>query len=68
MSKRRYDFLNRPKNNEQNELTKHLAEDHYNFETDINVSILKKDVTSQPQRELMEDRIICRLGTMQLTI
>ena len=62
MSKHRYDFNKRPHNNE---LTKHLAETNHSFETDIEVSILQRDVTSVQQREFVEDKFICRLGTKQ---
>ena len=55
MSKHNYNLIDRPN---INELTKHLAEQDYFFETDIDVSILMKNVRSLKQREMMKDKII----------
>ena len=62
MSKHRYDFLKRPNNNE---LAKHLRESPHDFEKDVEVSIIKQNVTTAQHRELIEDRFICKLGTLQ---
>ena len=62
MSKHRYDFNSRPLNNE---LTKHLRESPHDFEKDIEVCVIKKDITNAKERELMEDKFICLLGTLQ---
>ena len=62
MSKHRYDFLKRPNNNE---LAKHLRETEHDFEQDIEVTILKRNIMTVQQRELMEDKLICKLGTLQ---
>ena len=62
MSKHRYDLHKRPENNE---LTKHLAATIHDFETDIDVTIIANDIGSCRQRELKEDKLICKLGTLQ---
>ena len=61
-SKHRYDNNNRPNNNE---LTKHLNSSKHNFERDLEISILKKDVPTLGLREYYEDKFICKLGTLQ---
>ena len=61
LSKHRYDFGKRPENNE---LTKHLAKTPHNFETDIEVSIVARGIATVRQREMTEDKIICKLGTL----
>ena len=61
-SKHRYDNNNRPNNNE---LTKHLNSSKHNFERDLEISILKKDVSTLGLREYYEDKFICKLGTLQ---
>ena len=64
-SKHRYDANHRPENCE---LAEHFAKDnHRNFDSDIDVTILKLDVHTREERELAEDRMMCLLGTKNPT-
>ena len=61
----RYDANHRPENCE---LAEHFAKDnHRNFDSDIDVTILKLDVHTREERELAEDRMMCLLGTKNPT-
>ena len=59
-SKHRYDTKKRPDNNE---LSKHIAEYGHDFEKDIDVTILMSNLETAAERELNEDKFICKLGT-----
>ena len=59
-SKHRYDASKRPENTE---LSKHIAKHHHDFERDIDITILKSNLKTVPERELFEDKFICSLGT-----
>ena len=63
-SKHRYDANKRPENNE---LATHIAKYNHNFDTDIDVTILKKDISNTSEREYFENKFICLLGTKQPT-
>jgi len=59
-SKHRYDAKKRPDNNE---LAKHIAKYYHDFDKDVDVTILKLNVKTAPEREIVEDKFICTLGT-----
>lgn len=59
-SKHRYDASKRPENTE---LSKHIAKHHHDFERDIDITVLKSNLKTVPERELFEDKFICSLGT-----
>ena len=59
-SKHRYDAKKRPDNCE---LAKHIHKHRHNFEKDIDIVILQDQAKSVAERELLEDKFICRLGT-----
>ena len=61
-SKHRYDIKKRPENSE---LAAHFHKDH--TEDDMEVFILQTNLLSEPQRELFEDKWICRLQTLANT-
>ena len=63
-NKHRYDAIKRPENNE---LAMHIKEHKHDFDKDIDVTILKKDIFNKGERELMEDYFICLLGTKSPT-
>ena len=63
-SKHKYDAVKRPDNNE---LASHIKEHNHNFETDIDVTILRKDIFEKGEREILEDYYICVLGTQAPT-
>ena len=56
----RYDSKSRPDNNE---LAEHIYNQKHNFETDIEVCILKQGFKSPDERKYYEDKFICLLGT-----
>ena len=56
----RYDSKSRPDNND---LTEHIRTHGHNFETDIEVCILKQGFKSMDERRYWEDKYICMLGT-----
>ena len=56
----RYDAKSRPDNCK---LSDHIHQHHHNFESDIEVSILKKWFTSTDERKYWEDKFICILGS-----
>ena len=62
-SKHRYDAKNRPDNNE---LTAHIHKHQHEFDKDIEVLILKRNLYQKHERELWEDKFICLLGTKGL--
>ena len=41
----------------------HIKEHKHDFDKDIDVTIVKKDILNKGERELMEDYFICTLGT-----
>ena len=51
-SKHRYDASKRPDNTE---LSKHIAKYHHDFERDIDITVLKSNLETVPERELFED-------------
>ena len=61
-SKHRYDAKKRPENNE---LATHIAEYNHDFDKDIDVTILQKNIPTSSEREYYEDRYICLLGNKQ---
>ena len=61
-SKHRYDANKRPDNNE---LANHISTYNHNFDTDIDVTILKNDLSKTDEREFFENKFICLLGTKQ---
>ena len=63
-NKHRYDANKRPLNNE---LALHIKEHTHDFDKDIDVTILRKDIYDKRERELMEDYFICLLGTKSPT-
>jgi len=58
-SKHRYDAKKRPDNNE---LAKHVSKYNHDFDKDIDITILKNNIKTAPEREIMEDKLICLLG------
>ena len=58
--KHRYDIKKRPGNNE---LAEHFHTGH--ALEDMNISILQSGITSDEERELLEEKWICRLQTLQ---
>jgi len=60
-SKHRYDAKKRPDNCE---LAEHIQNHQHNFETDIEITILKEGFASPDERKRWEDKFICRLGTI----
>ena len=56
----RYDAKKRPENND---LTEHIHKCGHDFETDIEVAILKQGFKSDQERKYWEDKFICNLGT-----
>ena len=56
----RYDSKSRPENNE---LAEHIYNNKHNFETDIEVFILKQGFKSPDERKYYEDKFICSLET-----
>ena len=63
-SKYRYDANKRPENCE---LAYHVHSENHDFDTDIDVTILKHDLPTKQEREYHEDRMICLLGTKRPT-
>ena len=61
-SKHRYDANKRPDNNE---LANHISTYNHNFDADIDVTILKNDLSKTDEREFFENKFICLLGTKQ---
>ena len=59
-SRHRYDFKNRPLNNE---LTTHLNSEPHDFEKDIEITIIDRGYQSDNHRIRAEDKYICQLGT-----
>ena len=45
-------------------MTKHISEHHHDFESDIEVTILKQNFRSTAERKYYEDKFICLLGTI----
>ena len=62
-NKHRYDVKKRPENNE---LSKHCFEENHDFEKDITVQILEKNINKN-ELSIKEDQWICFLGTLQPT-
>ena len=58
----RYDIKKRPSNTE---LSEHFGENH--GEQDLEVKILQSGIQSNQERELLEDKWICRLQTLSPT-
>ena len=56
----RYDSKSRPDNND---LAEHIRRHGHNFETDIEVCILKQGFKSMDERRYWEDKFICMLAT-----
>ena len=56
----RYDSKSRP---DDNDLAEHIYACKHNFETDIEVCILKQGFKSLEERRYWEDKYICLLGT-----
>ena len=56
----RFDTKSRPDNNE---FADHIHSCGHNFETDIEVCILKRDFKSGEERKYWEDKFMCMLGT-----
>ena len=56
----RYDAKRRPDNCE---LSDHIHRHHHDFETDIEVTILKQGFKSPEERKYWEDKFICILGS-----
>ena len=56
----RYDSKSRPSNND---LAEHIHKHNHNFETDIEVTILKQGFKSLEERRYWEDKFICLLET-----
>ena len=56
----RYDSKSRPSNND---LAEHIHACKHNFETDIEVFILKQGFKSMDERRYWEDKFMCMLGT-----
>ena len=61
-SKHRYDANKRP---DKNELANHISTYNHNFDTDIDVTILKNDLSKTDEREFFVNKFICLLGTKQ---
>ena len=59
-SQHRYDCKSRPDNNE---FAEHIHCCNHNFETDIEVCILKQGFKSADERKYWEDKYMCALGT-----
>ena len=57
----RYDSKSRPSNND---LAQHIYNHKHNFETDIEVSILKQGFKSLEERRYWEDKFMCLLETI----
>jgi hypothetical protein len=60
----RYDSKSRPSNND---LPEHIHKFQHNFETDIEVVILKQGFKSQEERRYWEDKFMCQLETIDHT-
>ena len=56
----RYDSKSRPSNND---LAEHIYNHKHNFETDIEVTILKQGFKSVDERRFWEDKYMCLLET-----
>ena len=61
-NKHRYDGNKRPDNNE---LASHISIYNHNSDTDIDATILKKDISKTDERGFFENKFICLLGTKQ---
>ena len=59
-SKHRHDAKKRPDNNE---LADHIYKHQHEFDMDIDVLILKRNLHQKLERELWEDKSTCSLGT-----
>ena len=60
----RYDSKSRPSNND---LAEHIHKHKHNFETDIEVTILKQGFKSLEERRYWEDKYMCMLETYDLS-